>query len=189
MNIVLVSEAGGGKDFIAEYAINKYGYTRYAFATHVNAVSKKWFSDLYGDGAEKPRWLLQAVGTKFREIDPYVWIKMMFADIDKEAAIRKRSMEAQEFIVITDCRMPNEEKALKDRGFVFIRIHVDEEIRKQRMIDRGDKFTEKDMKHHTESYYDQIECDYVITNNGTPEEAYRMLDEILMKATKEKVIV
>lgn len=189
MDVVLVAEAGGGKDFLAEYAVEKYGYTRYAFATHVNNVSRKWFPDLYGDGKEKPRWLLQAVGTKFREIDEDVWIKLMFNDIDKEAKSRSKYREIQEFIVITDCRMPNEYQALRERGFKFIRIKVDEEIRKQRLINRGDKFTEKDMKHHTESFYDQFECEYTITNNGTQEEVYMQLDEVLNMLSKEKVII
>lgn len=189
MNIAFISEAGGGKDFLAEYTISRYGYTRYAFATHVKITTKKYFPERYGNGEEKDRSLLQEVGTKFREIDPYVWVKAMFNDIDEEASIRKKCMEMQEYIVITDCRMPNEYQALKERGFTFIRIKVDEEIRKQRQIDRGDKFTEKDLQHHTESFYNQFECDYIITNNGTPEEAYKQLDSVLDAITKEKVIV
>lgn len=188
MNVALISEAGGGKDFLAECLINDYGYTRYAFADHVKNVAEVWFPHLYGDGKSKNRQLLQAIGTKFREIDPDVWIKMMFKDIDSQAAIRKRFKECREFIVITDCRMPNEYKALKERGFVFIRVHTDEAIRQQRLLQRGDKFTENDMKHHTESFYNQFECDYTITNNGTQQEAYRQLDDILDYLTSEKVI-
>lgn len=189
MDIALVSEAGGGKDFLADYVINQYGYTRYAFATHVNNVAKKWFPEQYGNGKEKPRWLLQSIGTMFREIDADVWIKALFNDIDTEAASRKKHNELQEFIVITDCRMPNEYQALKDRGFTFIRVKVDDDVRKNRLIARGDRFTEKDMNHHTESFYNQFECDYIITNNGTPEEAYRQLDMILDNLSREKKIV
>lgn len=187
MNIALISEAGGGKDFLAEYAIRKHGFTQYAFATHVKNVAKMWFPDLYGDGKEKPRWLLQAIGTKFREIDEDVWIKLMFQDIDDEVAIRRRCMEAQEHIVVTDCRMPNEYKALKERGFVFIRVHVDEDIRRERMVNRGDIFTETDMKHHTESFYGQFECDFQVNNNGTKEEAYDAFDKIINDLFEEKV--
>jgi len=179
LNLAFISEAGGGKDFLAQHTITNYGYTRYAFATHVNNVAKKWFPDLYGDGKEKPRWLLQAIGTKFREVDPDVWIKAMLKEIDEEASNRRRYMEIQEHIVVTDCRMPNEYQALKERGFTFIRIHVDGEIRKQRLLDRKDKFSENDMNHHTESFYDQFECDFVITNNGTQEVAYRQLDDVI----------
>lgn len=187
MNIAVISEAGGGKDFLADYLIHNYGYTRYAFADNVRSVAKMWFPDLYGDGTEKLRWLLQAIGTFFREIDADYWIKLLFKDIDEEAALRKRFKEAQEFIVITDCRMPNEYQALKNRGFKFIRIQVEPEVRKQRLLDRGDKFTEDDMKHHTESFYNQFECDFTIHNNTTQLEAYQQLDSILESIIRMKV--
>lgn len=187
MNVVLIAEAGGGKDFLAQYLVNKYGYTRYAFADHVKSVAQTWFPHLYGDGKTKNRALLQAIGTSFREIDEDVWIKSMFNDIDEEHRIREGCNWLKEFIVITDCRMPNEYQALKNRGFTFIRIKVNEETRKQRLLDRGDKFTEKDMKHHTESFYNQFECEYVITNNGTEQDVYEQLDEVLEAIRKEKV--
>lgn len=189
MNIVLIAEAGGGKDFLAEYTIRKYGYTRYAFADHVKDVAKLWFPDSYGDDKEKPRWLLQAIGTKFREIDEDVWIKSMFQDIDEEAEIRKRCMEIPEYIIITDCRMPNEYQALSDRGFKFIRVNVREDIRKHRLLSRGDKFKEDDMKHHTESFYNQFECHYEMENNGTAEEAYEALDRIIEQIVVNEVTV
>lgn len=189
MNIAFIAEAGGGKDFLAEYTIKKYGYTRYAFATYVNNVGRELFPHLYGDGKNKNRALLQAIGTKLREIDEDVWINAMFKDIDEEAKSRNRYKELREYIVITDCRMPNEYKALKERGFIFIRINVDEEVRKQRLLNRGDKFTDNDLKHHTESFYNQFECDYVINNNTTQEEAYQQLDEILNNLSRMRQIV
>lgn len=187
MNIVLISEAGGGKDFLADYLVSNYGYTRYAFADHVRSVAQTWFPHLYGDGKSKNRALLQAIGTKFREIDSDIWIDSMFEGIDEQAAIRKRYKEAPEFIVITDCRMPNEYQALKDRGFKFIRVQVDADVRKQRLLARGDKFNEDDLNHHTESFYNQFECDFTIHNNTTQLEAYVQLDSILESIMAMKV--
>jgi dephospho-CoA kinase len=181
-NICLISEAGGGKDFLADYLIKRYGLSRYAFADNVKQVAEKWFPDLYGDGKAKPRWLLQAIGTMFRDIDPDVWIKALFNDIDRSKKIRSQYGEAQEHIVITDCRMPNEYEALKNRGFTFIRIEVDEGVRKQRLRDRGDKFTEKDMNHHTETFYNTFDCEYTIENNGSAEEAYEALNRVMKLA-------
>ncbi|WP_144509843.1 hypothetical protein [Bacillus sp. FJAT-22090] len=187
MNLAFISEAGGGKDFLAEYAIKKYGFTRYAFADHVKNVAKVWFPHLYGDGTSKNRQLLQAIGTKFREIDAEVWIKKMFQDIDAEADMRRKLKYSKEFIVVTDCRMPNEYQALKDKGFTFIRVQTDEAVRQARMIGRGDTFSNKDMKHHTETFYDQFKCDYTISNNGTVEEAYESLDRIIDELLDKKV--
>lgn len=178
-DIAFFSPAASGKDFLADYMVKKYGYTRYAFADNVKSVAKTWFPELFGDGKEKPRWLLQKIGTMFRDIDEDVWIKALFNNIDKVANLRKRYGEIKEYIVITDCRMPNEYQALKERGFIFVRIDVDEKVRQQRMKDRGDKFSSEDMKHHTESFYDTFDCDYTIQNNGKAEDAYKQLDNIM----------
>src|SRR5690606_27039836 len=116
-------------------------------------VASQWFPDLYSS-YEKPRALLQTIGTDFRNINPDVWINAMFKDIDKEREDRIKNYEPKENIVVTDCRMPNEYQALKNRGFIFIKIEVNEGIRLKRMIERGDTFTNQDLQHHTETFYD-----------------------------------
>lgn len=187
MNLCLISEAGAGKDTVSDLLDTHYGYTRYAFADNVKNVADKWFPHLY-DVKSKPRWLLQAIGTKFREIDPEVWIKSMFEDIDDKKAIGDRYGLIDEFIVITDCRMPNEYEALKDRGFTFIRITVEEETRNRRMKDRGDSFTEEDMQHHTESFYDTFKCEYEVSNNGTLENLKQELDRVMVSVMKKEEV-
>lgn len=185
MNIVLVSSAGGGKDTVYDILSKHYGYNRYAFADNVKGLAEIYFPHLY-NSEKKPRWLLQAIGTKMREIDPEVWIKAMLQEIDENRQIAKRHGYLDEFIAVTDCRLPNEYEALKKRGYIFIRITVDEEIRKQRMIERGDVFKDEDLKHHTESYYDTFECDYEVSNNGTIEELKGELDIVMKKLMERK---
>lgn len=178
IRIALISPAGGGKDFIAEYLVKEYGFSRYAFADNVKKVAKQWFPDLYSNN-NKPRAMLQKIGTDFRMIDSSVWIKSMFNDIDNEADDRLKLGYQEENIVVTDCRMPNEYAALKERGFIFIKIEVDDQIRIQRLLDRGDKFTQEDLKHSTESFYDTFECDYSLFNYGEKQLAYDSADEII----------
>ena len=181
MNVAVIGKMGSGKDVIGEYLIRKYGFTRYAFADNVKLIAEVWFPGLYGDGKEKPRKLLQDVGTKFREIDSDVWIKAMLEDIDSNEGVAKAHGFRIEDVVVTDVRMPNEYKALKDRGFKFIRVDVDNETRIQRLRDRGDSFTEKDLLHDTEQHYDSFECDYYVFNQGSKELAYEQIDRIMDK--------
>lgn len=185
MNISIIAEAGAGKDFLCDYLVEKYGYTRYAFADNVKSIAETWFPDSYGSNNEKPRALLQAVGTKFREIDEDVWIKAMFQDIDEQEKIAKQYNFTSESVVVTDCRMPNEYEALKNRGFKFIRVEVDDETRLQRMRDRKDSFTEKDLSHDTEQHYSEFECEYYLFNQGSKEMAYEQLDAILERIIEE----
>lgn len=179
MNIGVIGFAGSGKDFIAEYMIKRYGFTRYAFADNVKLVAETWFPDLYGKDGEKPRALLQAIGMLFREIDEDVWIKSMFTDVDSKRERDIKSGYRVENVIVTDCRLPNEYEALKERGFIFIQIDVDEKTRLQRMRERGDIFSEKDMKHHTEQHYSEFKCDYYIFNQGSKELAYAQVDGIV----------
>lgn len=178
IKIALISPAGGGKDFIANYLVEGYGFTRYAFADNVKKVASQWFPDQYNSD-NKPRALLQKLGTDFREINPEVWINAMFADIDREEDERKRLSLAKENVVVTDCRLPNEYAALKARGFKFVFISASEQIRLQRMIDRGDSFSEGDMSHHTESFYDSFKCDYYILNIGEAQDTYSQIDDLM----------
>lgn len=184
MNIAIIAHAGAGKDVTFEILNKHYGYKRYAFADEVKEAAKKYFPHLYNE-KNKPRWLLQAIGTKFREIDPEVWIRAMFNVIDANKQYAEKYGYAEEAIAVTDCRLPNEYKALKERGFTFIRINVDEEIRTQRMIERGDNFSKKDMQHHSEQYYDTFECEYEISNNGTLEDLRSEID-VVMKSIMER---
>lgn len=181
MRIVLLAEAGGGKDLLAEYLIKKYGFSRYAFADYVRNVAQTWFPEQYGDGKTKNRSLLQDIGTKFREIDEDVWINALLKDIESERRMRINHSYRPEDIVVTDCRMPNEYRALQEKNFVFIRVITNENIRRQRLIDRGDIFTEKDLKHHTESFYDYFHYEYEISNNDSKEEAFESLDKIIQR--------
>lgn len=178
MKVCFISPAGGGKDIASEHLSRLYGCNRYAFADKVKEVAEVYFPHLY-NANNKPRWLLQMIGTMFREIDPEIWIKLLFQEIDNNKEDAKRYGYADESIVITDCRLPNEYEALKERGFIFIRINVDEEIRKQRMIERGDLFKDEDMTHHTESFYDTFDCDYEVENNGTLEEFKEQLNIVM----------
>lgn len=178
MNIAVIGEISSGKDVVAERML-LYGYYRYAFADEIKELVKKYFPHLYSE-EHKPRWLLQIIGTEmFRSIDPDVWINALFKNIDAKNKVLMGYGLAKEHIVITDCRFPNEFEALKERGFTFIRIKVDEDIRKRRMIDRGDEFTEDNMKHQSETFYDTFDCEYEINNNGTLEELEDQIEDVM----------
>ncbi|WP_341323482.1 hypothetical protein NSQ62_08385 [Solibacillus sp. FSL H8-0523] len=179
MKIALVAEAGGGKDFLAEHLISAYGFTRYAFADEVRKVAALYFPQQFGGNQSKNRSLLQSIGTKFREIDEDVWINILMLKIQREIELRRRSNYSMGLFVVTDCRMTNEYQALIDDGFIFIRIHTNKEVRLKRLIERGDKFTENDLNHYTESFISQFQCQYEMQNDNSKEAAIAALDTIM----------
>ena len=179
MKIALVAEAGGGKDFLAEHLISCYGFTRYAFADEVRKIAALYFQKQFGDTQNKNRSLLQAIGTKFREIDEDVWVNALMLKIRKEIELRRHNNYSMGLFVVTDCRMPNEYQALADEGFIFIRIRTNKEVRLKRLNDRGDRFTENDLKHPTESFISQFQCHYELQNNNSKDAAIAALDVIM----------
>ena len=129
---------GAGKDTIADYLVNIHQFRRESFAnTLKDAVSSvfgwdrellegrtkhsrawreerdEWWSNRLGIDIT-PRWVLQYWGTEVarKSFHDDIWIASL------ENKLRKTSDD----IVISDCRFPNEIKAIKEAGGRVIRL-------------------------------------------------------------------
>ena len=129
---------GSGKDTVADYLVNFHGFRRESFANSLkDAVSQVfgWDRELL-EGRTKesrewretkdewwskrlkqditPRWVLQYWGTEV--------VRKGFHDDMWVASLENRLRNTKDDIVITDCRFPNEIKAIKAVGGEVIRI-------------------------------------------------------------------
>ena len=136
--IGIVGFIGSGKDTVADYLVNFHGYKRESFANSLkDAVSQvfDWPRELL-EGRTKesrewretrdewwskrlkqditPRWVLQYWGTEV--------VRKGFHDDMWVASLEHRLLNRQNDIVITDCRFPNEIKAIRNAGGRVIRI-------------------------------------------------------------------
>lgn len=129
---------GAGKDTIADYLVNIHQFRRESFANSLkDAVSSvfgwdrellegrtkqsrawreqrdEWWSNRLGMDIT-PRWVLQYWGTEVcrRSFHDNIWI----------ASLENKIRNSQDDIVISDCRFPNEIKAIKDAGGIVIRV-------------------------------------------------------------------
>jgi len=91
-----------------------------------------------------------------RDIDEDAWLNLAIFNIDHSYSPR---------IVVDDCRFPNEYWALKERGFVFVRIVADITKRVDRLKKIGKWENEEQLNHVSESYVDGFATDYTIYNN------------------------
>jgi len=68
-----------------------------------------------------PREILQFMGTEaYRSIDNNFWVKQL---MDKNIDIMANREDGEAFnFIITDCRFPDEVRAIEDRGGIIIRI-------------------------------------------------------------------
>jgi len=136
--IGIVGLIGAGKDTVADYLVNFHGYKRESFANSLkDAVSQVfgWPRELL-EGRTKesrewretrdewwskrlkqditPRYVLQYWGTEV--------VRKGFHDDMWVASLEHRLLNSQNDIVITDCRFPNEIKAIRNAGGRVIRI-------------------------------------------------------------------
>jgi len=129
---------GSGKDTIADYLTNFHGFRRESFANSLkDAVSQvfgwdremlegrtsqsrawreqtdEWWSTRLGMTIT-PRWILQFWGTEVcrKTFHDDIWI----------ASLENKLRNSKDNVVISDCRFPNEIKAIKNAGGTVIRV-------------------------------------------------------------------
>lgn len=120
MIIGLGYRKGSGKDTVADFLVEDFGFVKIHFADALKRGVKEIFGfdnqQLYGSQEEKeavdtfwgmsPRFVLQHVGTElFRDWIPDIWIKRAFQGMDEHSDY-----------VIADCRFFNEVQAVKNAG-------------------------------------------------------------------------
>jgi hypothetical protein len=130
---------GSGKDTVADYLVNFHGFRRESFAnTLKDAVShvfgwdrtmlegrtkqaREWREQVDPWWAERlnmphltPRWILQYWGTEVcrKSFHDDIWI----------ASLENKLRNSKDNVVISDCRFPNEIKAIKQAGGVVVRV-------------------------------------------------------------------
>ena len=138
MIIGIVGLIGAGKDTIADYLVNIHQFRRESFANSLkDAVAAvfnwerellegrtkqsrewreqpdPWWSTRLGQPIT-PRWVLQYWGTEVcrKGFHDDIWI----------ASLENKIRNSRDDIVISDCRFPNEIKAIKAAGGIVIRV-------------------------------------------------------------------
>lgn len=171
-NIALYSSTmGAGKTTVANYLVENYGYERLKFARILkdmlfvfleSFVDDPWEyiegdkkEDVIPDLGVTCRYLMQTLGTE--------WGRMQVG-LDTWVIATLNKLNPNQRYIIDDMRFPNEYKALKDKGFVLIKL-----------VGYG----ELTQKHASEGSLDDFTFDYVIQNNGTLENLLDKIDLIL----------
>jgi dephospho-CoA kinase len=120
MKIALHGKMCCGKTTTSNFIINYYKnkgiiLKKVAFADKVYELAYDLFNM-----KDKDRKLLQSIGTKMREIDDNVWIDYVLNN-------------NKDNIIIDDARYINELNALKDNGFIIIKLDLDKDIQLKRL--------------------------------------------------------
>ena len=184
----ILGRKGAGKDTVADYMIQKYNFQKTAFAQPLKDACRVLFNfneeQLFGNLKEtidpnwgtSPRTVLQWLGTdvirnNVREIIPEIgdnfWVNLM--------SIKYKQMVSCNDccnVVVSDVRFKNEVEEIHKLGGMVIKI-----IRPT--------INNIDM-HESEKNIDILCGDYEIINDGTLEELYNKINNIIEKNVFKK---
>jgi hypothetical protein len=168
MKIAFGYKMGTGKDVCVKYLINKYGGMQIRFADAIYDILN-YAQKRCGIEQKKDRKFLQLVGTEWgRSIDNDIWIKVALKNQQKDCNI-----------YCSDLRFKNEFDALKNDGFIMVKL-----IRNKINQNRKGNGSCNHISENELDEYEDYKWDYVILNNGNLEELYDKLDIIVNKTIK-----
>lgn len=199
---------GSGKDTIADYLVNSHEFRRESFAnTLKDAVSSVfgwdrtllegrtkearewreqsdvWWSERLGKTIT-PRWVLQQWGTEVcrKSFHDDIWI----------ASLENKLRNSKDHVVISDCRFPNEIKAIKNAGGVVVRVKRGDEpdwydaaVSANKGPDGNATWSLSRLKleqlkiHASETAWVGTQFDHILTNNSTIDDLFKQVDLVL----------
>ncbi|RSL29131.1 adenylate kinase [Salibacterium salarium] len=176
--IALTGQMRSGKDTIATYAAEEYGFMRFAFGDALKRLAHEIYP--WVPAEPKPRGLYQHMNV-MRDYDPAVWVRHCFADISETE--HERDIRFMPYVppIITDARQQNEIDACRARGYVIIEVFADESARIERMESAGETFNPAQLQHATERHIGEFAADYTIDNSGKQADAFAQFDEIMRR--------
>lgn len=199
---------GSGKDTIADYLVNIHQYRRESFANtlkdSVAAVfgwdrtllegrtkqAREWREQVDTWWAERlnipkltPRWVLQYWGTDVcrKYFHDSLWI----------ASLENKLRKTTDDVVISDCRFYNEIESIRKSGGLVVRVRRGPEPEwyehavNYNAGDRrigwaiGKSYLEHAGVHASEYSWAGTEFDHVIENNGTLEQLYQQVNDLV----------
>lgn len=162
MKVILISgKAQNGKDTVAGLIRDTLTADNHRVLITHYADLLKYICQTYfgwdGNKDEKGRQMLQYVGTDvIRQKNPSMWV-------DFVAMILKYFHNHWDYVIIPDCRFPNEVTTMIQNGFDTLHLRV---------IRHGFKspLTQEQQNHPSETALDNMPPDFFIENKGTLKE-------------------
>ena len=174
MQIIVISgKARHGKDTVAGIMKDVFeGWGKRVLVVHYGDLLKFICTIFFGwDGVkdEQGRHMLQYVGTDIiRRPKPDYWVDFVMDML-------RMFNDRWDYVIIPDCRFPNEVNRLVEEGFDTTHIRV---IREQ----FSSTLPEEQQQHLSEIALDDVTPDVILKNNGTIEELRELVLELLQRS-------
>lgn len=184
VKLALCGEMRVGKDTVANYLKEAYGFHTYAFGDRLKDSFHEKYPHIPRD--PKPVRGYQLYGQLQRYVvDEDIWIDKCFQEIRFGEYVSNGYNFADSLRtfkpVITDMRQPNEFKRCTESGYVTIRIEAPLEKRLDRIKAAGDEFDPNNLKFETETHIKGFHVDHIIKNYRDLQYLYDQVDFIMEK--------
>jgi hypothetical protein len=194
---------GSGKDTAADYLVNFHEFRRDSFAaTLKDAVAAVfgWDRELLEGRTKSAREWREQVDTwwakrlKMPELTPRLVLQLWGTEVCRRsfhddiwiASLEARLRNSQDNIVISDCRFPNEIKAIKQAGGKVVWVQRGELPSWHIMAakaNHGDIVAAEKLKqlgiHASETAWVGTNFDYIVDNNSTVDDLYNRIASIV----------
>ena len=175
--IGLTGPIGAGKDAVSEYLKEEHNFEAFSCGDAIREIARE-------EGLEPNRENLGMIGKERRQEEGKGFLGKKAAEMAKK--------DSSETLVINGIRNPEEVEELRkklENSFVLVYVHADEEIRFERLKERGrpgdpetfPKFKEQDKKEKERFNMEETfsMADRKLSNEGTLEDLYRRTDKLL----------
>lgn len=139
LKIAISGKMGSGKTTLAEEIRKQFteGYNGHSAMVSLGAPVKEVARNYFLMPADvKDRLLLQQIGQQFRTIKPDVWVDLLMQNVE----VMTDTTEV-ELVICDDVRFVNEFEAMRQDGWLTIRLTVDEAEQKRRLeMAYGDEY-------------------------------------------------
>jgi len=173
-NVIVIGKMGVGKDTFAEFLVKNHNYTQTSIAGRLKQIAELLYPDVFATGdRNQKRSILQKLGDLLRSQN---------MNIFNDALIREVSVKKLSPVVISDVRYTMEYDFFVSKGFIPVRVNVDDGIRFERLFKRDGSYptietlnhrSENDICVATDKYF------YEIDNNCNPQELEMQANEFL----------
>jgi hypothetical protein len=194
---------GSGKDTAADYLVKFHEFRRDSFAaTLKDAVAAVFGWDrelLEGRTKQAREWREQvdpwwAERLKMPELTPRLVLQLWGTEVCRRsfhddiwiASLEARLRNSKDSIVISDCRFPNEIKAIKNAGGIVVCVErgiqphwVDIAVQANKGVESAANWLANEKIHASETAWVGTNFDYILDNNGTVDDLYKRIATIV----------
>jgi len=139
-NIIIIGKMGAGKDTLAEILVKNYGYTQTSIAGRLKQIAELLYADVFATGdRNQKRIILQKLGDLLRSQN---------INIFNEALVREIETKKLAPVVISDVRYSMEYDFFVSRGFIPVKISIEDSVRFERLLARDGSYPSIETLNH-----------------------------------------